>query len=117
MSASVPLPTAIVCLTPQKSAQAASRTLTRGPWAMMPERMTSATASISSWPRSGRAIGIMRGLPAGDVAAPPRRVPDDERVSGHVTSHDGTRADGREGSHVRAGHDHGPGADGAPVAE
>ena len=46
-----------------------------GPGRCIPLRRTSVTASISSWPRSGRAIGIMRVLPAGDAGAPraPRR--------------------------------------------
>src|SRR3989304_5437776 len=81
---------------------------------MIPERMTSATASISSWPRSGRAIGIMRALPPPD---PPRGAADAERMRRHVAGDDRPGADGREAADVRAGDHDRPGPDRRAMTE
>src|SRR5690606_18888084 len=51
--ATVPLATAMPCRTPTYAANSSSKRRTTGPLAMMPERSTSLTASISSRPRCG----------------------------------------------------------------
>jgi hypothetical protein len=53
-------PRTIACLTPTNSAHSLSSSATRRPWATMPLARTSVTAAVSSGPKSGRAIGIMR---------------------------------------------------------
>src|SRR5438876_4771367 len=57
--AAVPFATAIACFRPQSFATAFSNASTFGPWASIPDAMTSRTAESSSSPRIGRAIGII----------------------------------------------------------
>src|SRR5437867_7480100 len=78
--AAVPLVTAIACFRPKSFAKAFSNASTFGPWASIPDAMTSRTAVSSSSPRIGRAIGIIearncirrmkvrRSLPAGGTS-------------------------------------------------
>src|SRR5437867_1830935 len=56
--AAVPVATAIACFRPRSFAKAFSNVSTFGPWASIPDAMTSRTAVSSSSPRIGRAIGI-----------------------------------------------------------
>ena len=60
--ATVPFDMATVCLLPQNFAHRSSSSATLRPPAIMPLARTSATAAVSSGPRSGRAGGIMLGL-------------------------------------------------------
>src|SRR5438552_17006197 len=57
--AAVPFATAIACFRPRSFAKAFSNASTFGPWASIPDAMTSRTAVTSSSPRIGRAIGII----------------------------------------------------------
>src|SRR5439155_27183083 len=57
--AAVPFATAIACFRPKSFAKAFSNASTFGPWASIPDAMTSRTAVTSSSPRIGRAIGII----------------------------------------------------------
>src|SRR5437867_6042285 len=57
--AAVPFATAIACFRPKSFAKAFSNASTFGPWASIPDAMTSRTAVSSSSPRIGRAIGII----------------------------------------------------------
>src|SRR5439155_14030591 len=57
--AAVPFATAIACFRPRSFAKAFSNASTFGPWASIPDAMTSRTAVSSSSPRIGRAIGII----------------------------------------------------------
>src|SRR5438034_2307732 len=78
--AAVPFATAIACFRPKSFAKAFSNASTFGPWASIPDAMTSRTAVSSASPRIGRAIGIIearncirrmkvrRSLPAGGTS-------------------------------------------------
>jgi hypothetical protein len=57
-SPAVPLDTALAWAAPSRAANASSKAGTRGPSESWPERSTSASASSSSSPRTGRASGI-----------------------------------------------------------
>src|SRR3982750_2524195 len=57
-SAVVQFETAQACGAPTKAANSRSNAATSGPWVSQPEVSGPRTASISAWPRVGRAIGI-----------------------------------------------------------
>ena len=98
--ATVPLLTAMACFTPQNAAHRSSSSATRFPWAIIPVRRTSVTASISSWPISGRTCGIMHGLLEGRLIPRWNRLRDRVDTGGHSP---GRRARPRDRDRAPAG--------------